>query len=155
MTKRHWLYLLLIGSLAINLMVAGALSAKWLQKHRPEPPMAWSARDLPPATRQKLQPVFEEAKTTVAPLRRSLREQERDLREVLRREHVDPDALESALEALQETSLAYQREMHRLALEVLPTLTPRERRMVMHQLMPDRGRPHQPHRPQRPDMSPR
>ena len=155
MTKRHWLYLLLIGSLAINLMLAGALSAKWLQKHRPEPPMAWSARDLPPATRQKLQPVFEEAKTTVAPLRRSLREQERDLREVLRREHVDPDALESALEALQETSLAYQREMHRLALEVLPTLTPRERRMVMHQLMPDRGRPHQPHRPQRPDMPPR
>ena len=154
MTKRHWLYLLLIGSLAINLMVAGALSAKWLQKHQPEPPMAWSARDLPPATRQKLQPVFEEAKTTVAPLRRSLREQVRDLREVLRREDVDPDALESALEALQETSQAYQREMHRLALEVLPTLSPRERRMVMHQLMPDRGRPHQPHRPQRPDMPP-
>ena len=154
MTKRHWLYLLLIGSLAINLMVAGALSAKWLQKHQPEPPMAWSARDLPPATRQKLQPVFEEAKTTVAPLRRSLREQVRDLREVLRREDVDPDALESALEALQETSQAYQREMHRLALEVLPTLSPRERRMVMHQLMPDRGRPQQPHRPQRPDMPP-
>jgi len=106
MTKRHWLYLLLIGSLAINLMVAGALSAKWLQERRPEAPMAWSAHDLPPETRQKLQPVFEEAKTTVAPLRRSLREQERDLREVLRREHVAPDALECALEALQETSLA-------------------------------------------------
>lgn len=152
MTKRHWLYLLLIGSLAINLMVAGALSAKWLQERRPEPPMAWSARDLPPETRQKLQPVFEEAKTTVAPLRRSLREQERDLREVLRREDVDPEALESALLAMQDASQAYQREMHRLALEVLPTLSPRERRMVMQQLMPDRGRPH---RPQRPDMPPR
>lgn len=152
MTKRHWLYLLLIGSLAINLMVAGALSAKWLQERRPEAPMAWSARDLPPETRQKLQPVFEEAKTTVAPLRRSLREQERDLREVLRREDIDPDALESALLAMQEASQAYQREMHRLALEVLPTLSPRERRMVMHQLMPDRGRPH---RPQRPDRPPR
>ncbi|MEL0315944.1 MAG: periplasmic heavy metal sensor [Halieaceae bacterium] len=152
MTKRHWLYLLLIGSLAINLMVAGALSAKWLQERRPEPAMAWYTRDLPPATRQKLQPVFEEAKTTVAPLRRSLREQERDLREVLRREDVDPAELETALFVLQEASQAYQREMHRLALEVLPTLSPRERRMVMHQLMPDRGRPH---RPQRPDRPPR
>jgi len=81
-----------------------------------------------------------------------LREQARDLREVLRREDVDPDALESALLAMQEASQAYQREMHRLALEVLPTLSPRERRMVMYQLMPDQGRPF---RPQRPDMPPR
>jgi len=154
MTKRHWLHLLLVGSLAINLMAAGALSARWVQERRPEPPMAWSARELPPATRQQLQPVFEEARSTIAPLRRSLREQERDLREVLRREDIDLGALESALQSLRETSQAYQREMHRLALEVLPTLTPRERRMVMHRLMPDRGRPDQP-RPQRPDMPPR
>lgn len=154
MTKRHWLHLLLVGSLAINLMAAGALSARWVQERRPEPPMAWSARELPPATRQQLQPVFEEARTTIAPLRRSLREQERDLREVLRREDIDLSALESALQSLRETSQAYQREMHRLALEVLPTLTPRERRMVMHQLIPDRGRPDQP-RPQRPNMPPR
>lgn len=154
MTKRHWLHLLLVGSLAINLMAAGALSARWVQERRPEPPMAWSARELPPATRQQLQPVFEEARTTIAPLRRSLREQERDLREVLRREDIDLIALESALQSLRETSQAYQREMHRLALEVLPTLTPRERRMVMHQLIPDRGRPDQP-RPQRPNMPPR
>ena len=154
MTKRHWLHLLLVGSLAINLMAAGALSARWVQERRPEPPMAWSARELPPATRQQLKPVFEEARETIAPLRRSLREQERDLREVLRREDIDLSALESALQSLRETSQAYQREMHRLALEVLPTLTPRERRMVMHRLMPDRGRPDQP-RPQRPDMPPR
>jgi hypothetical protein len=33
---------------------------------------------------------------------------------------------------------------------VLPTLTPKERRMVMHQLMPDRGRPPRHQRPSGP-----
>ena len=155
MTKRHWLYLLLIGSLAINLMVAGALSAKWLQERRSESPMAWSIRDLPPATRQKLQPVFEEARNTVLPLRRSLWKSEQELRDVLQKGQIDADALATAMQSLREASQAYQNEMHRLALQVLPTLTPRERRMVMHQLMPDRGRPHQSHRPQRPEMPPR
>jgi Spy/CpxP family protein refolding chaperone len=147
MTKRHWLYLLLVVSLAINLLVAGALSARWLLGRQPEPPMAWSVRDLQPSTRQQLQPVFQEAKMTLVPLRRALRERERALRVVLQGEDIDPAALEAALASMRETSETYQREMHRLALRVLPTLTPPERRMVMHQLMPDRGRPAEHHRP--------
>ncbi len=147
MTKRHWLYLLLVVSLAINLLVAGALSARWLLGLQPEPPMAWSVRDLPQTTRQQLNPVFEEAIDTLVPLRRALRERERELRVVLQGEDIDSAALEAALASMRESSEAYQREMHRLALKVLPTLTPRERGMVMHQLMPDRGRPPRHQRP--------
>ena len=87
--------------------------------------------------------MFEEAITTLVPLRRSLRERERELGVVLQGKDIDPAALEAALASMRKTSEAYQREMHRLALQVLPTLTPKERRMVMHQLMPDRGRPPQ------------
>jgi len=150
MTKRHWLYLLLVVSLAINLLITGAVSARWFLGRQPEPPMAWSVRDLPLATRQQLQPVFEEAITTLVPLRRALRERERELGVVLQGKDIDPAALEAALASMRKTSEAYQREMHRLALQVLPTLTPKERRMVMHQLMPDRGRPPRHQRPSGP-----
>ena len=29
MTKRHWLYLILVASVAINLLITGAVSARW------------------------------------------------------------------------------------------------------------------------------
>ena len=97
MTKRHWLYLLLVASVAINLLITGAVSARWFLGRQPEPPMAWSVRDLPPTTRQQLQPVFEEAIDTLVPLRRALRERERELGVVLQGKDIDPAALEAAL----------------------------------------------------------
>ena len=92
MTKRT-LTILLIGSLAINLTVAGVLVGRWsagdVSKNAP---MVWAFKEVSPESRQRLRPLLKESVREVLPLRRDLKRAERKVVALIRQDDIDEAA---------------------------------------------------------------
>lgn len=155
MAKRHWLMLALVVSVAINLVAAGALFARWsLGGHRV--PMIWALSDLDDPVRAEVRSILQRSFRDTRATRDDLRSASDRLRRVLAQASVDPTELADALTAMQAATNGYQQQMHIVALEVLPQLDREQRMRVAARLLrpgpprgPDDGRGpgHDHHRP--------
>ena len=145
MSERSVSYLVLLCSVAINLLLIGAIAGEWVSgARRPPPPMQWAANDLDEATRARVRQILEEQRPAAQTLRHDLRAIDQRLMAVIRASTLDPEALNATLSDLRRTNGEYQALLHGSLESVLPTLTPPQRVDVVRRLL--RGHSGPPHR---------
>ncbi len=154
MTRMRWLQLVLVISLAINLLVAGALVGRLRDR---EPPLGWAVQQLDPETRAVLRPLMRQRIGTTFKMRRAMRSAQGRIRDIIEQEPLDEQALALELAQLREISVRYQASMHETAIDVLAELTPEQRLRVARRLLTppgDRRPPGADHRPPGPGDRP-
>ncbi len=134
MAKRHWIAVVLVVSIGLNLMGAGALAVRWFTGPAP-PTMMWALEGMDESIRSQVRPALREKMAVVAPIRRELRKVFADIRRVVTAESLDEAALTVALAELRDVSGRYQLEIHTAALEVLPQLSREQRIRVLRRLL--------------------
>ena len=145
MSERSVSHPLLLFSLAINLLLIGALAGEWASgARRPPPPMQWATNDLDEATRARVRQILEEQRPAAQTLRHDIRAIDQRLMAVIRASNLDPEALNATLSDLRRTNGEYQALLHASLESVLPTLTPPQRVDVVRRLL--RGHSGPPHR---------
>ena len=145
MSERSVSYLVLLCSVAINLLFIGAIAGEWVSgARRPPPPMQWAANDLDEATRARVRQILEEQRPAAQTLRHDLRAIDQRLMALIRASTLDPEALNATLSDLRRTNGEYQALLHGSLESVLPTLTPPQRVDVVRRLL--RGHSGPPHR---------
>jgi uncharacterized membrane protein len=127
MRTSHWVGLALALSVAVNLLVGGALLGRLFRGPPGPPPMAWALKDLDPALRESLRPRLRERLADAQPARRELRLSLRALGEALRQEPMDRAGASRALAGLRASGSRYQAVLHESLLDILAEL-PAERR---------------------------
>ena len=123
MAKQHWTAGVLAVSLAVNLLVVGALLGRWI-KGEPSghPPLAWAGKELDANSRERLRPILQQNAEATRVLRRRIRAASDTVRDAIRAEPFDSAALSDALAALRAVSLDYQAAVHAVAIEALAEL---------------------------------
>ena len=145
MSERSVSYPVLLLSVAINLLLIGAMAGEWVSgARRPPPPMQWATNDLDEATRARVRQILEEQRPAAQTLRHDLRAIDQRLMAVIRASTLDPEALNATLSDLHRTNGEYQALLHASLESVLPTLTPPQRVDVVRRLL--RGHSGPPHR---------
>lgn len=134
MAKRHWIAALLVVSLGLNLLGAGALLAR-LTMSSPPGPMAWAMGDLDPSTRERVGQALRGRMQQVAPVRREFKRSQAEIKRVVSSDPLDEAALTQALVNLRDISQRYQLQLHNIALDVLPQLSTEQRRRATHRLL--------------------
>ncbi|MEX0941291.1 MAG: periplasmic heavy metal sensor [Pseudomonadales bacterium] len=130
--------IVLVCSLAINLLFAGVIIGKVLRDHPHVGPMpsnlGWIVRYLNEDTRQALRPDLEAHRQQTLPLLRDMRRAQQEFETAL----VDPDmnqqelatTLEETLSELRTTSTAFQAAMHEQMIRVVVQLDAEQRQNV-------------------------
>ena len=145
MSERSVSYPVLLLSVAINLLLIGAMAGEWVSgARRPPPPMQWATNDLDEATRARVRQILEEQRPAAQTLRHDLRAIDQRLMAVIRASTLDSEALNATLSDLHRTNGEYQALLHASLESVLPTLTPPQRVDVVRRLL--RGHSGPPHR---------
>ena len=144
MTKRT-LTILLIGSLAINLTVAGILVGRWSAGDMSSrAPMIWAFKDVSPDSRKRLRPILKESISEVLPLRRDLKRAERKVVALIRQDDIDEAALSQALSDLRAANLAHQEAIHEVGVEAFGQLERAERMVALRYLTRPPGKDRRP-----------
>ena len=145
--RRRLLIIVLVCSLAINLLLVGGIIGR-LAFRPPGPPimdhLGWVVRNLDPATRQSLRPGLIAHAKKVRPLRREIRAAQRQFLNVLLQRKLDTQKLDAALGELRTASDAYQQSMHDEMVVILKKMSYEERKRFVNFLRhrPDMHRRH-------------
>jgi uncharacterized membrane protein len=142
MNKSRIISISLVFSVALNLLFVGAVVGRFMHGAPPRPMsshLGGVLRDLDDEARDKIRPVLENQAETIRPLRREMRQAQKEFRKLLVEESFDEGALEESLSQLRHASEEYQSGMHHQMLLVLKDLEPEQRRRVARLLM--RSRP--------------
>lgn len=132
MNKRNLLLILLLASLALNLLLIGGIGWRmanardYVQPLVP-PSTGWILRDLSEGRRAELQPAAREGFESVRPARIEMLRAQRLVNELIGGDSFDQEALEDAFAQLRELSMDYQALSHERTTELLELLTPEER----------------------------
>ena len=131
--SRNWLFLL-GTSLAINLLVAGILLARWIDRDVPPRPMPhhmhWVLGGLTREERTELRPQFRQSFQASSQAFRRVRNAQRAVWQLAMAEHLDEAALRDALARLRSETARSQALMHETLLEIMANLDPDQRRRV-------------------------
>jgi uncharacterized membrane protein len=130
---RRGLIIALVISMAVNLLLGGAILGRVLMGPPPGPMpnhLGWIIRDLDTDTRKQLKPLLVEHARKAMPLRQEMRQAQRAFRQALLTEPLDESELTASLERLQTASAAFQDTMHKEMLVILKQLSPAERARV-------------------------
>ena len=148
MSERSVSFPVLFLSVAINLLLVGAIAGEWVSgARRPPPPMQWATTDLDEATRASVRQILEEQRPAAQTLRHDLRLIDQRLMAVIRASTLDPEALNETLSDLRRTNGEYQALLHASLESVLATLTPTQRVAVVRRLLRGHGGPPHRHKP--------
>ena len=131
-------------SLAINLFLAGMITAGWLAESDSES----AARERPPrffrnglaGLDEDIRPAVEEVRRRhareIVPLTREMRAARREMRQALAAPELDRIRLEAAFENLRRRSVGAQTAIHALMLEIAETLGPAQRKQFFERMHP-------------------
>ncbi|MCA3554488.1 periplasmic heavy metal sensor [Aestuariivirga sp.] len=147
----NWLKAALIASLAVNLLVAGAVAARWYMGPPPERYARLTQaqliprlflRDLDRARRVQLTAVLKAQDKDIRDGRQAVKAQVMALADALEAEPYDPALVKSAVDGFTAKSLSLFQTGSAAALAVIGQLTPGERRLMAQHLRnrEDRGR---------------
>ncbi len=141
MNANRWLGLALLLSVAVNLLVGGAVLGRILRDTPAQPPpMAWALRDMDPALRRELQPRLRARLGGAMPERAALRGALQALASAIRAEPLDRDRASAALGALRQSSNSYQAVLHESMLDILMELPPERREAALRAFLRQGGR---------------
>lgn len=139
MSKQQSLLLALIVSIALNLLIAGALIGRWTRPAGP-PPLSWALQSVAPETREQLRGKLRGQRTDVQPLRENIRKAMEGVREAAATEPLDTAALTEALEDARDAQQAYQAFLHGNVVEILASLPVEQRMAVLRRILEQNGR---------------
>lgn len=134
-----WGRILLIGSVAVNLLILGSLIGMgfgghhhgWRGEHR-------LLRHIPDDQREEVRQIFKKHRAEVRPLRKVIRENRRGVLEYLKQDEIDAGELESKLVALEGQQQEARVKLRAMVLELSAKLQPEDRARVMRRLLGDR-----------------
>jgi len=144
MSRTALFKVVLILSIALNLVFVGAIAGHFLA--RPAPPhFGWMVREMDQQTREQIEPVLRERRVKSRELRNKLRTAQRHFHQLINEPELDREKVATALAQLRVSSGNFQKALHTDMLDILETLEPEQRHKVARLLMsPGRQRP--PHR---------
>ncbi|MCR9260076.1 MAG: periplasmic heavy metal sensor [Pseudomonadaceae bacterium] len=141
--KSKWIAILLVTSVALNLLLVGFVVGKRAMPEAGTDPTRvyprW-ARTLPEPRRDALRPVVRAHMQAIRPSLRELRLLHRNLRAAIVADPFDATALDDALRALREQDGKVQVVSHNSFIDFVAKLTPAEREQLARDV--GRGRPH-------------
>jgi len=141
--RRRLLNIVLVISLALNLLVFGGIAARilWSPAGRPIPPnLFWVLDDLDEATQARLRPTMQTFSDEMRPMRYTLFQAQRDVNDLLTEDPLNSTAIAAAFAKLREAGLEYQDIAHRQTLAIFGELTPEQRVSAM-RFIQERSRP--------------
>ncbi|MBI1386273.1 MAG: periplasmic heavy metal sensor [Rhizobiales bacterium] len=140
--RRRWLWVVAIVSLAINLLIVGAVAGHFVRGHGG--PGGWSAmrelRDIPRERRDALRETFRAARQELRPMRDEIREAWRGAITRLEAANVDEAAIRAAVADATAKELAARERMLPVVVRVAGQLQPQEKRLVARMLAGWMGR---------------
>lgn len=139
----RWMWIVLVLSVALNMIVAGMAVAAMLHFHKGHGGKARLARyieTLPAERRDKLASALEAHRDRVRPLRRSLRRARRRARDAFTADPLDRDALVKAYEEIAAARIALTRARQQWLPQLAEMLTLEERQRYLRSRR--RGPPH-------------
>ena len=131
--KRRWMWPVLVISVALNLLIIGAI-AGFIVRHRgPEGLFGGTSlisyvRSLPRDRRRQLRPLLREAHQTLKPLRRNLRQARKVVDDSLRRETFSRDEYVRAVDRQLQALAALRKAASRAHATIAEKLSGAERR---------------------------
>ena len=145
MTRGRWMTLLLIVSIALNLMFVGAFVGFSLMRPdvrpiNPEVSTRWLYRALGEENRDGLRPLFEQHREELGRLRGQIRDAQQSFEAGLNAEAYDPEQVSATLSEVRRAHEAYQRASHEHMVVLLGRLSPEQRQLVSKQLYRRQGR---------------
>lgn len=125
------LTILLVCSLAVNLLLIGGIVGRFAFDKRPTRPLpdhaGWIIRQLDEDRRQELRDELAPDFRSMRDLRRSLRKSQADFEAAITAGDFDRERTARALAELRQSQLAWQSASHDQMVELLSRLTPEER----------------------------
>lgn len=141
--RQRALNIVLVVSLAINVLVFGGMAARYFDgpSGRPIPPnLFWILRELDEDTKTRLRPVLEEYSSEIRPMRAALVQAQRTVNELLTEESLDPELLATAFANLRSAGMQYQHLSHQQTISLFARLRPEQRIDAMRYIK-ERSRP--------------
>jgi uncharacterized membrane protein len=142
--KSKWVAIVLIGSLALNLALAGfLLGSRSQQVAGQDPTRAYPrwARSLPEPRREALRPVMMKHMRAMRPKVRTLRQQQRALAAAMQGQQFDTEGLQIALAEMRAEHERIQRTSHESFTEFVAQLTQAERQALAQDMSKHRRHP--------------
>lgn len=124
----------LVCSLAINLLLVGAIIGRVISGPPPRPlpdHLGWIFRSLDEDKRRELRSEFEKHARAALPMRREIRNAQRAFEAAVASPDFSEDEVRAALAKLRDTSGTYQERAHEEMVRVLGRLTAEERQRVV------------------------
>lgn len=137
-SKRRWGKVILVLSLAVNLLFVGAIIGAGWMRHNGGP--GWRGpqgfvqhmlRDLPSEKQQSIRALLKNHRETLRPKFGQIRTQKRELKQVLRSEPFNVDNVRQAAEKLHISRQKLGENRTELLIKVLQQLTPDERKKML------------------------
>jgi len=132
--RQRLLIILLVCSLAINLLLVGGIVGRMMAGPPPRPlpdHLGGIVRLLDEERRAELREGLVQHWRNARPIRQEMRAAQRDVAAAIGAREFDPDSARRALDNLRAASLEYQQASHAKLVNVLSRLTPEERERVV------------------------
>lgn len=141
--RRRVFNVVLVISLALNLLVFGGIAARmmWSPEGRPIPPnLFWVLERLDDEAQARLRPTMQAFSDEMRPIRYTLFQAQQGVNELLTEDPLNSEAIAAAFEKLRNAGLEYQDIAHRQTLAIFGELSPEQRVEAM-RFIQERSRP--------------
>lgn len=141
--RRRALNVVLVLSLALNLLVFGGIAARmmWSPDGRPIPPnLFWVLERLDDEAQARLRPTMQAFSEEMRPIRSTLYQAQQGVNNLLTEDPLNNEAIAAAFSKLRDAGLEYQDIAHRQTLAIFGELTP-EQRVTAMRFIQERLRP--------------
>ncbi len=132
----RWLWAIFIGSVALNLLIAGSFAGMHMAGHdHGGRGLRGLLSSLPGDKRKEIRGILTRHRGEVRPLRRELRQRRRELVEYLRQDTIDRGELERRLIALERRQQEIRMKLRPMVMELSEKLSPEERAQVLRRFL--------------------
>lgn len=141
----RWLWIILIISLALNLLIMGAVGGAWVRYGKWAGPFgSWKGhhlmRGLPEVRREQVSAILEKHRQILRPMRKEVHSAWLDVAGALKERNVDEQKLRNAMAQAQSAEAAARQRLVPMILEVAEVLTLEERRKFVERFQHRRNR---------------
>jgi uncharacterized membrane protein len=136
-SNKKFINTFLIVSLSLNLFLGGIVIGNLVfgKPNRPFPPhLNWITERLNEDDRREIRPLMREHAMNTRPLRKAMRESQKNFVSALMAEPFDEAAVTKATEELQSHSANLQSNMHKQMIKLMRNMTPLQRKNAINQL---------------------
>lgn len=139
--RRRWIWIVLIASLALNLLFVGFMAGSWWRHGGPGErhkiitgAVEKLMQDLPQAKKDHAAALLKRHRETIKPVRQQIREAKNAAKEALLTEPYDEEKVKAALLRFREIRALRHESQHRMLLDLLKELNLEEREKLLNNI---------------------